>query len=146
MIACLLTGLCIASKTAPFYLLSLSLSAAAELWDVERHGRCRRMDQLMSPLYSHTKKHERWHGSHSCGPVMGTPLQSTDIRAFVTPCQGRQNQPQATHPNYLPYKPRAASAIMLEMPVKQSPPSYVSLPAIRQIIFESSCLPGRAAG
>ena len=41
-------------------------------------------------------------------------------RSCRTPCQGCQNQPQAVHPNYLPYIPPAASAIMLERPVSEA--------------------------
>ena len=50
----------------------------------------------------------------------GHPSSSPQTPKLSYTLPGLPNQPQAVHPNYLPYIPPAASAIMLERPVSQA--------------------------
>ena len=126
-----------------------SSSAAAELWDVERHGRCRRIDQLMLPLYSHTE-------GMRVGGMVRTPvgLSWPPLQALFIPQTPKLSYTLPGLPKPAPSGPSELSPLHTACGVgdhageacQTSPPSSVSLPAIRQIILEAPAYLGQQQG
>jgi hypothetical protein len=57
----------------------------------------------VTAVFSYGSHARGWHGSHSCGPVIATPLQSTDAEAVVHPARAAKTSPNRSMiPNYLP--------------------------------------------
>jgi hypothetical protein len=113
---------------------------------VERHGRCRRMDQLMLPLYSHTE-------GMRVGGMVRSPvgLSWPPLQALFSPQTPKLSYTLPRLPKSAPSGPSELSPLHTACGVgdhageacQVSPPSSVSLPAIRQIILEAPAYLGQ---
>jgi hypothetical protein len=143
VIACLLTGLCIVSKLRPLQsLCGGGTMGCGEVWKMPMDG-----PSHVAAVFAYGRHARRWHGSHSCGPVIATPLQSTDAEAVVHPARAAKISPKRSIiPNYLPLHIACGVGDHAGEACQSSPQSSVSLPAIRQIILEAPASLGRQQG